>query len=352
MAARRPSADDRILRPRELNRALLARQFLLERTNADPLDVVDHLIGLQAQAVYAPYTGLWTRIADFSPEALSRLLVDRRVVRIAVMRGTVHLVTAADALELRALMRPVFERPIAGGTPYSRALAGVDLQQIVARARALVEERPRTHAELRALLGEHWPDVDPGALTFLVRHRLACVQVPPRGVWGAKGQPRVTTAEAWLGRPLSEDPSAETLVQRYLAAYGPASVADMQAWSSLTRLGGVFERIRPRLVTFRTDDGRELFDLPDAPRPSAEVTAPVRFLPEYDNVLRAHADRSRVMSAETRERLRTKNDAPRPTFLVDGFVHGTWRIEQRRGTATMTIQPFRALSRPDTSAVT
>ncbi len=160
------------------------------------------------------------------------------------------------------------------------------------------------------------------------------------------------SAEAWLGRPLDPDASPETLVTRYLAAYGPASVKDIQIWSGLTRLREVVARLRPGLRVFRGENGAELFDLPDAPRPDHETPAPPRFLPEYDNLLRSHADRTHVVSDEHRARLATPNDAPTPVFLLGGFVAGTYSITCGRGSARLTIEPFEPLPAADTDALT
>ncbi len=307
-----------------------------------PADAVGHLVGLQAQAPQAPYTGLWTRLADFDPHAASRLLAERALVRISVMRGTVHLVTAGDCLTLRPWLQPIYDRALGGNPAYRRAVDGV-LPDLVAAARKLIEETPSTNAELRDFLARRWPDRDATALAWGMRALLPCVQVPPRGLWGGTGQATVTTAEAWIGRPLAADPSPASWVRRYLAAYGPASPTDMQVWCGLTKLGEVFEQLRGSLRVFRAESGAELFDLPDAPRPPANTPAPVRFLPEYDNLLRSHADRTHVISTEARARLATKNDSPKPTLLVDGVVAGGWRLERRRKTATLVVEPFGAL---------
>lgn len=334
----------RVLDTRTLNRALLERQLLLRRADMDVPRAVGHLVGMQAQAPQAPYVGLWSRLRDFHADALAGGLTDRTLVRVALHRGTVHLVTAEDCLSIRPLLQPLHERLVAPGGPYGRGLTGIDLTELAAAARALMEREPRTNGELRALLGERWPGADPAALTAAVRSLLACVQVPPRGLWRTGGQPRVTTAESWLGEDLAGGPP-DRLVLRYLAAYGPATVRDMQTWCGLTRLGEVVDGLRADLRGFRDDAGRELFDLPDGPLPDPDTPAPVRFLPEYDNCLRSHADRARVMSSAARGLLATKNDAPRPTLLVDGFVHGTWRLERGRGAARLTVTPFRPLSR-------
>lgn len=334
---------------RALNRALLARQLLLRRHEATALAAVEHLVGMQSQAPMPPYYGLWTRLAGFRPDDLARLLLDRQVVRIALMRGTVHLVTAADALELRPLTQPVFDRDLRTNAAYARDLAGLDREELAAAGRVLVEQQPRTAKQLRELLANRWPGRDAAALAHGVRDLLPLVQVPPRGVWGAGGQARSTTAEHWLGRPMAVAPSAAAMLLRYLAAFGPASVADMQKWSGLSGLAEIAERLRPRLVTFRDDHDRELFDLPEAPRPEPDAPAPVRFVPEYDNLTLSHADRSRIVCEERRRRLFTSNGLIRAALLVDGFVVGMWKIARAKGAATLRIEPFGPLA--DRSAV-
>lgn len=347
MPARNP-----LLGRRALNRALLARQLLLRRRKLGALAAIEHLAGMQAQAPNAPYIGLWSRLAGFRHEELAALITGRQAVRIAVMRGTVHLVSAADCLAMRPLVQAVFDRELRRHGNWGAGLAGMDLGALAAAGRALVEERPRTMAQLRALLQARWADRDAGSLAYGVRNLLPLVQVPPRGVWGKGGLPALTTAEAWLGRPLAPKPSLGNLIERYLAAFGPASVLDMQAWSGLTRLRDVAERLRPRLRTFRDERGAELFDLPEGPRPDADTPAPPRFLPEYDNVLVAYADRTRVVTDEHRSRLVGDNGQIGGTFLLDGLIRGTWKIRRERGAAVLAIAPFARLRPRETAALT
>jgi hypothetical protein len=321
----------------DLNRATLDRQLLLRRSPLRPTEAIEHLVGLQAQAPLPPYTGLWTRLATFRPEDLAGLLVNRSVVRIALMRSTIHLVTADDCLALRPVVQAVLDRAVDG--PYAPMLAGLDRAAAIAHARELLRERPREVGELARLLTERWGR-DRNALINLVRAALPLVQMPPRGVWGAKGRSVVTTATAWLGRPLASDRSPDRLVLRYLGAFGPASVADVQKWSGLGRLAEVLDRLRPDLVTFRDPDGVELFDLPDAPRPGPGTPAPVRFLPEYDNLLIGYADARRVMAAERKPALFTINGIIRSAVLVDGFVAAVWKVAKTRGAATCEVRPL------------
>jgi Winged helix DNA-binding domain len=325
------------LSPRALNRATLARQLLLRRADLSPLEAVEHLVGMQAQVPLNPYLGLWSRLEGFRPEELGRLLEEREVVRIVAMRSTLHLLSAADALVLRPLAQPILDRELARHPEYGPALAGADLDVVLAFARPLLAERPRTGPELRAALAERFPEHDAAALAYACRNHLAVVQVPPRGVWGKTAQVTTTTAEAWLGRPLAAEPTVDGVVLRYLAAFGPATAADVSAWSGLTGVREVVERLRPRLSTFRDESGRELLDLPDAPRPDPATPAPPRFLPEYDNVLLGHADRSRFAPSEERGRLSAAWTQGGGSVLVDGFSRGVWRIERDRGTGTAVL---------------
>ena len=316
-----------ILSRRALNRATLARQLLLERSPMPALDAVHHLVGMQAQVPLNPYTGLWSRLDGFQPEELGGLLVDRKVVRSVVMRATIHLVTAEDCLSLRPLMQPILVKELAHHRDYAPALVDVDLEPVLTFAAGVFAGSPRTGPQLRTVLGERFPDLDAGALAYACRCLLPLVQVPPRGVWGQTSQVTVTTADAWLGRPLATDPSIDDVMLRYLAAFGPASAADASTWSRLTGLREVFERLRPQLVTFRDEQSREVFDLPDAPRPEADVPAPARFLPEYDNLLLSHDDRSRFGSDEDRRLLYFSPGPVHGAVLSGGLVKGTWALE-------------------------
>jgi Winged helix DNA-binding domain len=344
-------AEPRVLGPRALGRAALERQLLLRRSDLTALAAIEHLAGMQSQAPNAPYVGLWTRLAGFAPEHLAALMTERAVVRAHLMRNTVHLVSARDFLAARELYRPVLARRFAG-TGFARNLAGTDLEPVLAAGRDLLAASPRTRAELGRLLGPAWPGRDPVSLAYAVTHLEPTVQVPPRGIWGASGPAAFTTAEAWLGERPAPDPSPDRLVLRYLAAYGPATVADAQAWSGLTRLGEVAERLRPRLRTFRGEDGAELLDLPGAPRPDPDTPAPPRFLPEYDNLLLSYADRSRVIPGRRRVPLPPGRGGTGGTVLVDGRWAGTWTIAREGGAAALVIEPFARLTAGQAADVT
>ncbi|MCP3103804.1 winged helix DNA-binding domain-containing protein [Myxococcus sp. K15C18031901] len=335
-----------------MNRALLQRQFLLERTSRGVPEVLEQLVGLQAQAGNAPYVGLWTRLARFQLEDLTRLYTSRRVVRATLMRATQHLVTASDFLGLRPALQPVLDRGFQY-SPHRRALEGVDLEAVLAEGRRLLSDGPLSNVELGRRLHARWPEHDARGLGFLVRSLSEpLVTVPPFGTWGVGGEVEFTPAEAWLGRPMGPALSEEDVVLRYLRAFGPASVKDMQTWSGLSGLREVVARLGGRLRMFRDEKGRELFDVPDAPRPDGDTPAPVRFLPEFDNVLLSHTDRSRIISEEHRRRVFTVNGIIRATVLVDGFVRGMWRVEREKTGATLCIEPFARISREDRAALT
>jgi Winged helix DNA-binding domain len=331
---------------RALNRALLERQLLLRRSELPVAAAVEHLLGLQAQAPMPPYYGLWSRLDGFDPHELGRMLTDREVVRMTLMRGTVHLVTVRDALLLRPLVQIVIERGHNGA--FGRRMGGADGAALAASARELLADGPLTARELGKRLVERGIGADVEAIGNAVRVYAPLVQVPPRGVWGAGGRALYATLEDWTGRELEPEPSIDEVVLRYLAGFGPASVMDVQNWSGLTKLKPVLERLRPRLVGFQDDRGRELFDLPDAPRPDPGVPAPVRLLGEYDNVLLGHADRRRIIPADFPWQAMLAHGRFVNYLLVDGMLRATWWIERegKRG-AVLGIRPFRELTRAE-----
>jgi hypothetical protein len=392
--ARAPSVTGDGLSLRELNRATLERQLLLERHVVSARLTISQLAGMQAQAPLAPYVGLWSRIADFRPGELADLLAERAVVRAHLMRNTVHLVTAEDYAAFRPLLQPLMERGLAGN--FGRNLVGVDRAKLKAAAAALLADRPLTRTQLARELAPRWPGHDPMSLAYAATHLLPLVQVPPRGLWGQAGPPAWFLADTWLaGRiagptapsptapsrtqpPLSPEapPSpeaplppeaplsqlaplspqgrrgaAERLVLWYLAGYGPAGVKDIQAWSGLSRLREVTEGMGPRLRGFSGPDGAQLLDLPDAPRPDGDVPAPPRFLPEYDNLLLSFADRSRVIPHGRPVPLPPGNGATGGTLLLDGLWLADWAITIQDERAILRIRPFVPLTARDTDAI-
>jgi hypothetical protein len=333
-----------------LNRALLARQLLLRREKRSAVETIEHLVGMQAQVPGNPYVALWSRLEGFQSEELSQLIAGRRAVRTSLMRATIHLVTARDCLALRPVMQSVLERTFASSA-FARNNAGVDLHVLLNAGRELLEDQPRTRAELRPLLAQRWPGIDDVSLAAAIGFLLPVVQVTPRGLWGKSGAARLTTVEAWLGRPLDSDPNPDNMVLRYLAAFGPATVADIRIWSRLSGLREVVERLRPRLLTFRDERGRELFDLPDALRPDPETPAPPRFLPEYDNILLSHDDRSRIIRDNRGLSTPEGRGGELGAVLVDGFLGGMWRMTRQRGNATLVIETDGSWTNADRTAV-
>lgn len=338
-----------VLDTRALNRATLARQLLLDRADLPVRGAVTHLCGLQAQEPQEPFVGLWSRLRAFDPAVLSDLLVERQVVRTHLMRRTVHLVTADDALAWRSRHGAMLLQRVLG--VYRRELAGVDLDELAAAGRAvLADGEPRSMPELARAVAVRWPDPGTSALgEMLVGALIPMVQMPPRGLWRTKSGVRNVPLADWLGReidppaPNGSDPVGEALVRRYLAAYGPAATADLRAWSGLAGLPAAVAAVREELVTFRDERGRELLDLPDALRPDPDTPAPVRFLPAFDNAILGYADRSRII--DDADRLLSVAGAR--VVLVDGRVAATWIVE----TDTVVVTPLKQLARADRTAV-
>ncbi|GIG00781.1 winged helix DNA-binding domain-containing protein [Catellatospora citrea] len=327
-----------MLTRRDLNRALLARQLLLERSPLGPLEAIEHLAGLPAQSPNPPYLGLWTRLREFRIEDLSELVTARAAVRVGLMRATPHLVSARDARGLRPLLQGVQERHLSAA--FRDRLRGADLGEIAAAGRALVEQRPYTVKELGVALAERWPDADPAALGAAARAGLPLVQVPPHGLWGAVGQPAYTTAEHWLGAGDGPQATVDDLVLRYLAAFGPATVRDMQAWSGLGGLGEVVDRLGDRLVADRDEQGAELLDLPDAPLPHPDTPAPARYLADFDAMLDAYDDSLRIMDDRDRRDVFAVPGVVPGTVLVDGFVQAIWTMTRKKGAVTLVVRPL------------
>jgi Winged helix DNA-binding domain len=345
MPRTRSSTD--VLDRRTLNRALLERQILLRRKRVSALRAVERLVAMQAQVPRDPYVALWSRLDPFRPQALAEPIAERRAVRMTLLRGTLHLVTARDALALRALIQPVVEGVLYGSSPLRTAVGSVETAELLRLIRDRLEEQPCTRAELVKAIAERWPDADANSLGYAM-YLLPTVQVTPRGVWGRTGRSAFTTVEAWLGRSIEPDAQPDEMLLRYLAAFGPSTVADAQTWSGLSGLRGAFERLAPRLRTFQDERRRELFDVPNGALPKLTTPAPPRFLPEYDNVLLAHKDRSRLAPLHS---VPTWTEVGWGTVLVDGFVSARWRLDREDDEATLRIEPFVKLAREDRTAV-
>ncbi|AOS62015.1 winged helix DNA-binding domain-containing protein [Actinoalloteichus hymeniacidonis] len=338
-----------VLDTRALNRATLARQLLLERSDLPVSDAIAHLGGLQAQEPQEPFIGLWSRLRDFDPTTLSDLLIGRTVVRTHLMRRTVHLLTAADTLAWRTRHNPMLRQRVLG--VYRNELADVDLDELAAEGReVLADGEPRSMSELARAVAGRWPEPGPRPLgEMLVAALLPMVQLPPRGLWRTKAGVRNLLLSSWVGReidppaPEGTDPVGAALVRRYLAAFGPAASADLRAWCGLAGLPAAVASIRDELVTFRDERGRTLLDLRDAPRPDPGVPAPVRFLPAFDNAILGYHDRSRIID----DAHRGLSVAGIRVVLVDGRVAATWLVRDD----TVSITPLRELAPTDRTAV-
>jgi len=334
----------RILSLRQLNRATLIRQMLLKRERLTIPAAIERLVGLQAQLSQAPFVGLWTRLHEFKREDLAHLVEDRIVVKATLMRATLHLVTSKDYVRFRKTLQPIMVRACdAIGKQRGKSF---DLNVVLKVAREFIAEKPRTFVEISDHLARLFPGQDVGALRYSVRTQLPLVQVPRAGGWSYPNRPEFTLAENWIGRTLSSKDELRELVLRYLAAFGPASATDMQTWLGL-KLKETFEKLRPELDIYLDEGRRELFDLPGMVDPQEDTVAPPRFLPEFDNLLLSHSNRTRVIAVEHRSSVYLPALRVAATFLIDGFVKGTWKVENTKNSATLWMSPFGPLTRKD-----
>ena len=335
---------DRVLSLRELNRATLARQLLIVRETMPVPAAIERLAGLQAQSPPSPYLGLWTRLRNFQREDLARLIENRTVIKATLMRGTLHLFSAEDYVRFRTTLHPVL---VGAAHAITKSRGGdFEVDQILKAAQRAFAEKPRTFVEISDLLTKLLPKQDVGAMRYTVRTHLSLVQVPIREGWSYPNKPEFALAESWIGRRISPEDHVGELVRRYLAAFGPASVMDAQTWSGL-KLKDTFEKLRPKLQVYRDESRRELFDLPNLSLPERDVPAPVRFLPEFDNLLLAYSLRTRVLADKYRSKIFLPGLRVSASFLVDGFVGGVCKVEKTKNVAALVIEPFEKLSKRD-----
>ncbi|TWD83087.1 winged helix DNA-binding protein [Kribbella amoyensis] len=347
-APSRTTVRSRALSRRALSRATLVRQWLVERQDATALEAIEHLVGMQAQAPLAPYVGLWSRLRDFDPTELATLLENREAVRGSAMRATIHLMSSRDFLAIRPLIQPRLDREIYQNQTYGRhRLEGLDMDAVLAAGLEELTAGPKTATQLREALAPRFPDREPAALAHAVRCLLPTIQIPPRGIWGKGGNPTLSTADLWLGRPIDPNPSVDQVILRYLAAFGPASVQDIQTWSGLTRLTEVVDRLTPDLQIYTdAESGRTLYDLATITLPEEDLEVPTRFLPEYDNLLLSHADRTRWIETETRARLTLQEVLTRGSILHEGTAVALWRLDRKtKKTAVLEIEPIVKLTK-------
>ncbi|MBK9125649.1 MAG: AlkZ family DNA glycosylase [Chloroflexi bacterium] len=320
---------------RQLSRALLDRQLLLTRADLGAEAATSRVAGLQSQVPNPPYIGLWSRLSDFERADLTDAIRERRIVRAALMRSTLQLVTAADHALFRPTLLPALEKGLRSF--FGKRIDGLDKEPVIEAARAHLDGSARTKGELKPALLAVAPDRDPEALSYVVRTYLPLIQAYPSGTWGS-GAPTYERAEARLG-PLGE-PNVPALFRRYLAAFGPASIMDFQTWSGMTKMQETLADSLIDLVQYKDEQGRTLYDLPDNALPHADTPAPVRFVPEYDNLLISHADRSRIIADADRGRVFLSAGRIAATVLIDGFVAGTWKVVNTKRDAVLEIELF------------
>lgn len=322
---------------RELNRATLARQMLLAREKRPLVKAIEHVCGLQAQLPRPPFTGLWSRLETFSRADLASAVHKRTVVRATSMRGTIHLMTAADFLKFRGCLQPSFDwgmRAI-----LKERAAALDMSALL-RVAGVYFAKPHNFEDARAHFVSKFPGGDERAMGYVVRLGVPLVQVPTADRWAYPAQADFVSAETWLGRPVAASSQVEPLVRRYLAAYGPATVKDAQAWTGLSNLEAVFAGLGNDLVTVPDPRGKPLFDLSDAPRPDGDTPAPVRFLPEWDSAIVTRAD-ERVVAKTDRPRVFLPGLRVAALVLVDGFAAATWKVSATARKATLEIESFK-----------
>jgi hypothetical protein len=340
----------RTLSLRELNRVTLARQMLLAREATSVATALERLVGMQAQLSSAPYVGLWTRLEGFQRDDLAREIEAHHVVKATMMRATLHLVTANDYLRFRQTLQPALTE--GASAVLKDRKAGFEPAEVIAAAQAYLAQEPRSFAEISAMLTALKPDCDVGAMRYTVRTELPLVQVPNATRWSYPGNPKFALADEWLKQPIPNTTYFEELIARYLAAFGPASVADIQTWCGLPNLKEAIVPIKSKFVIYKDEKGKELLDLPDLPLPPADIPAPERFLPEFDNILLSHQKRTRILSAEYRPKVYLPALRVAATILIDGFVQGAWKVEVKKGAAVLQITPFALLTKQNVAALT
>ncbi len=322
---------------RELNRATLARQMLLARERRPVVGAIEQLLAMQAQLPRPPFAGLWCRLEGFTRADLVKALTARTVVRGTSMRGTIHLMSAADFLKFRGCLQPGLD---AGMHAILKERAQrMDIAKVLAHARAFLET-PHNFEEVRDHLMSKFPGGDDRALGYAARMGLPLLQVPSEAPWAFDAQADFVSAETWIGKRVADCKSLDSLVLRYLQAYGPATSRDAQAWLGLSGLDVVFERLGKKVVTLKGAGSKAWYDLPDAPRPVGDTPAPVRFIPEWDSVVVTRAD-ERVVAKADRPRVFLPGLRIAALVLVDGFAAGSWKVTGTSKKALLTVESFR-----------
>ncbi len=327
---------------RQLNRALLARQMLLQRENHSAVAATKRLIALQAQVTNPPYIGLWTRLHNFQRDELTEAMAQRQIVRAPLLRSTLHLITAEDFAAFRVPLQAALTKGLNGF--FGQRMKGLDPAAVVNASEIALREQPRAFSALKEVFAQTSPDYDEATLSYVVRTHLPLVMTHPYGVWSTGGKPAYALGDDYLGHAINPDSDARELVRRYLAGFGPSSVKDIQSWAGLTTWKDDISRLKPELVTYKDERGVELLDLPDAPMPDENTPTPIRFIPEYDNLVLSHADRTRIVPDAYRKSVFLSAGRIASTVLIDGFVGGVWKISREKKAALLTIELFALLS--------
>ncbi len=325
---------------RQLNRTLLSRQLLLERSDIPPLKVVERLAGMQSQIPNPPYIGLWTRLASFQKAELTALLNSREVVRAPWIRSTLHLVSAPDHQRFQTVIQPALARGLRSF--FGRRAKDLEIPSLIEVALPFLEAETPAIGALRDELQRHFPQHDKQAMAYAVRSYLPLLQVPPSGTWGVGTRASYTTAANWLGEAKSSD--LAMLFRRYLAAFGPASLMDFQTWCGMTSLKKALAPVLKTLVAYRNEAGAQLVDLPDLPLLPEAAPAPIRFLPEYDNCLIAHKNRTRILPERHRKQVFVSAGRVLGSVLIDGFVGAIWKARREKDRARLSISLFETVT--------
>lgn len=317
---------------RELNRTLLDRQLLLSTSKVKTMQALERLVALQAQVASPPYFGLWSRVEGFNPSELMKLRDQGKAVRAALLRSTLHWVTASDYTWIRPILQPALERAWQGF--FGVRKSSIEVQPLCQAAREILNAGPISMSSLSDEMLKHFPAWNKHAMEYGVRTHLPLVQVSPAGTW--KGG----TAARYALFEVAPKADATRLVRSYLAAFGPATPKDIAAWAGFSAIGKTMEAMRDELSTYKDEDGRILYDLPKAKIIAGDTPAPLRFVAEYDNLILAHADRSRIVPEALRKQVFLTAGRVRATVLVDGFVAGAWKLEKDKKQTRLVVEIF------------
>ncbi len=332
---------------RQLNRSLLSRQLLLERSPLTVSAAIERLVALQSQIPNPPYIGLWTRLLGFKKAELTELLDTRQVVRAPWLRSTLHLVTADDHQRFQVVIQPALVRGLRSF--FGARAKGLDIERLIEIAKPFLEGEQPAIGALRDHLKAHFPERDKQAMAYAARSHLPLAQVPPSGTWGVGTRATYTTAESWLGPP--QPAALDALFRRFLAAFGPAGLMDFQTWTGMTGLKAKLAPSLKDLREYRDENGKPLYDLPKMILEAPDAPAPIRFLPEYDNILIAHKDRGRILPEAYRKKVFVSAGRVLGSVLIDGFVGGIWKSQRDKSSATLHVSLFQAIGDDELAAI-